>query len=181
MTDPTPHNQHPIQDATARRAFYRHLFVALLLPALALAGLLLAPVFFVNAMDNTLYDKCAVQFRDGRGLRVVSETGRTNTVRFYMRWHPADRWQQVDVRERPYQLAVADCSHVLFLDDVTVLYLDNQMTLVDDAAQVTDVRVNAACDAITNLRRTESPATVLMNCENGEPYHVQLPMPTASQ
>ncbi len=181
MIQPSPHNRHPIQDADARREFYRHLFVALLIPALTLAGLFLVPVFFVNALDNTLYDACAVQFRDDRGLRVVSETGRTNTVHFYMRWHPADRWQEVDVRQRPYQLAVADCSNVLFLDEITVLYLDNQITLVDTAGQVTDVRVNAACDAIDHLRRTDAPATVSMRCENGESYHVQLPMPGASQ
>jgi hypothetical protein len=150
--------------------------VALLIPAVALAALFLAPVFFVNAMGDNLRDACSVKYEDGRALRVVTETGHWTTTSLSMKWQPDDSWQTILIQQRPYHLPVADCSNVLFLDELTVLYTGKKILLVDASAATTNVHVNAECDTVESLRLTDKPDVFSMRCDNGELFNVRLPI-----
>ena len=107
------------------RHFYLQLFMYLMIPALILAFIFALPVFILNNVPDRLNARCSVYDGD-TGIRIISETQRTNITTFYWTDNHGESWHIIETIELPYQSAKADCDLVSFNEGAVELQIDSE-------------------------------------------------------
>lgn len=139
--------------AAVLRQFYWQLFVHLMVPACLLAFILSVPVIIVHNLPDRLSAQCSVfdATNPELGVRIISETQRTNTTNYYVTHTGGDSWSLLHSLDRPYQSARADCDTVVFnsdaqsaavnLGDVYILVVDFFPTIQETVIDFSDTCV----------------------------------------
>lgn len=141
--------------AAVLRQFYWQLFVHLMIPACLLAFILSVPVIIVHNLPDRLSAQCSVfdATNPELGVRIISETRRTNTTNYYTTHTAGASWSLLHSLDRPYQSARADCDTVVFngASQAAAISLEDAQMLVVDFTPILQKTVNDASDICVRL------------------------------
>ncbi len=147
------------------REFYWQLFIRLMMPALFLGTVLMTPVIISHHLPDRLNATCTA-YEGDFGLRIVSETTRTNLTSYYWTNNRGVSWQEVHVAEYEYQSARANCDVFNYNDGLIAFYEGAQAIIIYPDGYVIKPNYVSLGTSITDIALSTDNAFVTLTFDN---------------